>query len=53
MPCGDSTWPRSSTPTPPLAANNLGNTYYKLEPYDEAARWFEKTLALDPRRAVA
>ncbi len=27
--------------------------YYKMEQYEEAARWFEKAIALDPNRAIA
>jgi tetratricopeptide (TPR) repeat protein len=36
-----------------LFANNAGFACYKLGKNDEAAAWFEKTLALDPKRAIA
>ena len=36
-----------------LAANNLGFTYVKMERLPEAITWYEKTLVLDPRRALA
>lgn len=40
-------------PTVALFANNAGFACYKLGRNDEAAAWFEKTLALDSRRAIA
>ena len=36
-----------------LAANNLGFTYYRLERHAESREWFERTVAIDPKRAVA
>ena len=33
-----------------LAANNVGYVYYKLDKFDEALAWYEKTMRLDPRR---
>jgi Tetratricopeptide repeat. len=36
-----------------LAANNLGFTYVKMERLPEAITWYEKTLVLDPLRALA
>jgi tetratricopeptide (TPR) repeat protein len=40
-------------PTVALFANNAGFACYKLGRNEEAAAWFEKTLALDPRRVIA
>ena len=36
-----------------LAANNLGFVYYKQDQFEQAARWFENTLKIDPSRAIA
>ena len=37
----------------PEYANNLGFAFYKLEKYDLAVYWLEKTIELDPKRSVA
>lgn len=37
----------------PLYANNEGFAYYKAEQYDMAIWWLQKTVQLDPKRAVA
>jgi tetratricopeptide (TPR) repeat protein len=37
----------------PLAANNVGYTYFKMGQFETAIHWFEKTIALDPKRALA
>ena len=39
-------------PSSALAANKVGFANSRLERYDEALEWYEKTLALDPQRAV-
>ncbi len=36
-----------------MAANNAGYMYYKLDRFDEAVRWVEKAITLDPKRAIA
>jgi tetratricopeptide (TPR) repeat protein len=36
-----------------LAAKNLGFTYVKMDQLPEAITWYEKTLVLDPMRALA
>ena len=36
-----------------MATNNLGFTYFKLGRYEDAVTWYEKTIALDPNRAIA
>jgi len=36
-----------------LFANNSGFAHFKLGLYAEAIEWFEKTIALDPNRAIA
>ena len=36
-----------------MAANNLGFVYFKQNQFDQAARWFENTLKIDPSRAIA
>ena len=33
--------------------NNLGYVYYKQGKVPEALRWYEKSIATDPSRAVA
>jgi peptidoglycan/xylan/chitin deacetylase (PgdA/CDA1 family)/uncharacterized caspase-like protein len=40
-------------PSSALAANNVGFLYYKMGKFDEALRWYEKTIVLDPRRPIA
>jgi tetratricopeptide (TPR) repeat protein len=35
------------------AASNAGFAFYRMGQYDEAAKWFLQTIALDPRRAIA
>ena len=37
----------------PLYANNVGFAYYMEQRYDLAVYWLQKTVALDPKRAVA
>ena len=36
-----------------MATNNLGFTYFKLGRNDDAITWYRKTIALDPKRAIA
>ena len=31
----------------------MGFAYFKLEKYGDAVGWFQKTLALDPKRSIA
>ena len=40
-------------PTSPLAANNVGFLYFKLNKVDLAIQWTEKAIAIDPNRSVA
>ena len=35
-----------------MATNNLGFTYFKLGRMADAITWYEKTIALDPKRAI-
>jgi tetratricopeptide (TPR) repeat protein len=35
-----------------MATNNLGFTYFKLGRVPEAITWYQKTIALDPKRAI-
>ena len=37
----------------PLYANNVGFAYYMEQKYDLAVYWLQKTITLDPKRAVA
>lgn len=37
----------------PLYANNMGFAFYKEQKYDLAVYWLQKTIVLDPTRAVA
>jgi tetratricopeptide (TPR) repeat protein len=40
-------------PASALFANNAGFAYFKMENYDDAVKWFQQTIALDPKRSVA
>jgi len=40
-------------PSSALAANNVGFLYYKMDKFDEALRWYEKTIVIDHRRYQA
>ena len=37
----------------PVFANNAGFAYYKMGKYEESLYWFNKTIEVDPGRAVA
>jgi tetratricopeptide (TPR) repeat protein len=37
----------------PLYTNNMGFAFYKEQKYDLAVYWLQKTVQLDPKRAVA
>jgi len=37
----------------PVFANNVGFAYYRMGKYEESLYWFNKTIEVDPERAVA
>jgi hypothetical protein len=37
----------------PIFANNAGFAYYKMGKYEDSLYWYDKTIEIDPERAVA